>query len=115
MLITPAEIPPALLNRGRLFHFGLSSCWREPSRTATLHALSLAQKHRERRRISCRSNLRPHLWPKIKEAPPLLRKVLASCGMLVKLTDDEVPLLCGTESIEAGPRWCAAWEYKWWW
>lgn len=103
MLITPAEIPPALLNRGRLFHFGSSSLSREPSRTATLHALSLAQKHRERRLISCDLNLRPHLWPEIKEAPPLLRKVLASCDV-VKLTDDELPLLCGTESIEAGAQ-----------
>lgn len=101
MLITPAEIPPPMVQRGRLFHFGSSSLSREPSRTATLHALALAQKQQARRLISCDLNLRPHLWPDIKEAPPLLRKVLSGCDV-VKLTDDELPLLCGTESVEAG-------------
>lgn len=101
MLITPAEVPPPLINRGRLFHFGSSSLSREPSRAATLHAIEVARKQRERRLVSCDLNLRPHLWPEIKEAPPLLRKVLAGCDV-VKLTDDELPLLCGTESIEAG-------------
>jgi fructokinase len=101
MLITPAEVPPPLINRGRLFHFGSSTLSREPSRAATLHALEVARKQRERRLISCDLNLRPHLWPEIKEAPPLLRKVLAGCDV-VKLTDDELPLLCGTESVEAG-------------
>ena len=95
MLITPAEVSPQIIQRGRLFHVGSSSLSREPSRTTTLHALALAQKQQPRRLISCDVNLRQHLWPELKEAPPLLRRVLGGCDV-VKLTDDELPILCGT-------------------
>ncbi|MBL8635778.1 MAG: carbohydrate kinase [Myxococcales bacterium] len=101
MMLTPAECSPQALLRGRLFHFGSSTLAKEPSRAATLAALAVVEKQRHTRLISCDVNLRPHLWPEFKEAPPLVRKVLASCDV-VKLTDDELPILCGTESIEAG-------------
>ncbi|HNF95896.1 MAG TPA: carbohydrate kinase [Pseudomonadota bacterium] len=104
MLVTTAEVTPPLILRGRLFHFGSSSLSREPARAATLHALELVNKQRKQRIVSCDLNLRPHLWPDIKEAPPLLRRVLSGCDV-VKLTDDELPILCGTESIEAGAQY----------
>ena len=100
MMLSPGDIPAALIERGRLFHFGSSLLSREPARAATLRALELASKKRERRLISCDVNLRPALWPELKEAPPLLRKLLASCDV-VKLTQEELPLLFGTESVEA--------------
>lgn len=99
MMITPADVQPAHVQRGRLFHFGSSTLSREPSRAATLKALELCQKGRSRRLISCDVNLRPHLWPDIKEAGPLLRKVLAGCD-IVKLTPVELPVLFQTESTE---------------
>ena len=104
MLLTTADVSPPLVQRGRLFHFGSSTLAREPSRAATLHAVELAQKQRKQRLVSCDVNLRPHLWPEIKEAPPLLRKLLAGCDV-VKLTEDELPILCGTESVEAGAQY----------
>lgn len=101
MLITRAEVVPALIQRGRLFHFGSSTLSAEPSRTATLHALQCAKKTAGERLISCDLNYRNHLWPDPKEAPPLLRNVLSQCHV-VKLTEDELPLLSGQESVEQG-------------
>lgn len=105
MLIAPGQIDEraAYLRRGHLFHFGSSTLSREPSRTATLRALELAVGGTRRRQslVSCDVNLRPHLWPEIKDAPPLLRKLLADCDV-VKLVPEELPLLYGTEDVEEG-------------
>lgn len=106
MLIAPGQIDEkaAFMRRGRLFHVGSSTLSREPSRTATLRAMELAlgqKAHRSQRLLSCDVNLRPHLWPEIKEAPPLLRKLIADCD-IVKLVPEELPLLYGTESVEEG-------------
>ena len=104
MLIAPGQVEEkaAFVRRGRLFHFGSSTLSREPSRAATLRALEIAGgKGAERAQhiVSCDLNLRPHLWPEIKDAPPLLRKVLADCD-IVKLVPEELPLLYGTENVE---------------
>jgi fructokinase len=100
MMITPGELQPPLLARGRLFHFGSSTLSREPARAATLKALELATRQRTRRLVSCDVNLRPHLWPELNEAPPLLRQLFARCDV-VKLTREELLPLCGTEDLAA--------------
>lgn len=104
MLIAPGQVDEksAFVRRGRLFHFGSSTLSREPSRAATLRALEIAcgkGPERGQRIVSCDLNLRPHLWPEIKDAPPLLRKLLADCD-IVKLVPEELPLLYGTENVE---------------
>lgn len=101
MLISPAHIDAQSQHilRGRLFHFGSSTLSSEPARSATLHALALAAKSRAQKLISCDVNLRPHLWTELKDAPPLLRKLLADCD-IVKLVPEELPLLFNTESPE---------------
>lgn len=105
MLIAPGQIDEraAHLRRGHLFHFGSSTLSREPCRAATLRALELATGGARRRQslVSCDVNLRPHLWPEIKDAPPLLRRLLADCD-IVKLVPEELPLLFGTEDVEEG-------------
>lgn len=100
MLISPADVAPELCARGLLFHFGSSSLSREPARSATLKALELATRKPGQRLVSTDVNLRPHLWPEIKEAPPLLRKLFGSCDV-VKLTEEELLPLCGTEDLAA--------------
>lgn len=100
MLISAGELVPALVSRGRLFHFGSSTLSREPARAATLKALELATAKRARKLVSIDVNLRPHLWPEVKEAPPLLRKLFADCD-IVKLTEEELLLLFGTEDVAA--------------
>lgn len=104
MLIAPGQVDEkaAFVRRGRLFHVGSSTLSREPSRSATLRAIELATgkgAERSQRLLSCDVNLRPHLWSEIKEAPPLLRKLLADCD-IVKLVPEELPLLFGTEHVE---------------
>jgi len=103
MMMTKAELSPPLVQRGRLFHFGSSSLSREPVRSTALFAIECAQKQAGQRLQSCDVNFRPHLWPEPKDAPPLLRKVLSGCDV-VKLTEEELPVLCGTESVEAGAQ-----------
>ncbi len=100
MMISPADIEPARVSRGRVFHFGSSTLSREPARAATQKALELATQKRGRKLVSCDVNLRPHLWPEFREAPPLLRQALGRCD-LVKLTREELLPLCGTENLEA--------------
>jgi fructokinase len=100
MLISAADLDPARLSRGRLFHFGSSTLACEPARAATFKALELSTRHRASKLVSCDVNLRPHLWPEFKEAPPLLRQLLGRCD-IVKLTREELLPLCGTESLEA--------------
>lgn len=100
MMISPAEIDPARVSRGRVFHFGSSTLSREPARAATCKALELATRQRAGKLVSCDLNLRPHLWPEFREAPPLLRQLLGRCD-LVKLTREELLPLCGTENLEA--------------
>jgi fructokinase len=87
------------LRRGRIFHFGSSTLASEPARGATVRAIELATKPRGQKLLSCDVNLRPHLWADIKEAPPLLRRLLADCD-IVKLVPEELPLLFATESPE---------------
>ncbi len=103
MLIAPGQLDERAghLRRGHLFHFGSSTLSREPSRAATLRALELAVGggRRPQSLVSCDVNLRPHLWPELKDAPPLLRKLLADCD-IVKLVPEELPLLFGTEDVE---------------
>lgn len=101
MMISPAhvEAQPQHLRRGRIFHFGSSTLASEPARSATLRAIEMAVKQRPYKLLSCDVNLRQHLWPEVKDAPPLLRKLLADCD-IVKLTPDELPLLFGTERPE---------------
>jgi fructokinase len=106
MLIAPGQVDEkaAFVRRGRLLHFGSSTLSREPSRAATLRAIELAcgkGAERPSRLLSCDVNLRPHLWPEIKEAPPILRKLLADCD-IVKLVPEELPILFGTDNVEEG-------------
>ncbi len=100
MMISPAELDAVRLSRGRLFHFGSSTLSREPARAATQKALELATKQRASKLVSFDVNLRPHLWPEFREAPPLLRQMFARCDV-VKLTREELLPLLGTESLEA--------------
>lgn len=101
MLISTQNVDekPQHLRRGRIFHFGSSTLSREPSRAATLRALELAKTPRAGKLVSCDVNFRPHLWSEPKEAPPLLRKLLADCD-IVKLVPEELPMLFQTERPE---------------
>ncbi len=61
MLFEPAEVDEASIRKAKIFHFGSISLIGEPSRSATLHAVEIAQD--AGLLISCDPNLRQPLWP----------------------------------------------------
>lgn len=95
--LTAADFSPAHVTRGRLLHIGSGSLVREGARAATLRAVELARG--AGMLVTCDVNFRPHQWAEPREAPPLLRRLLRQCDV-VKLTDEELPLLCQTEQAE---------------
>ncbi len=94
MLFEAHEVDEAAIAGARLLHFGSISLISEPVRGATLHAVDTAR--RNGCLISCDPNLRRALWPSAEAAHDGL--ILAvSQAQVVKISDDEVQFLFGTE------------------
>lgn len=101
MLFEPHEVDEAAIAKAKLLHFGSISLIGEPVRSATLHAVDTAR--RAGCLISCDPNLRLDLWPSAEAAHDGL--ILAiSQAQVVKISDDEVRFLCGTEDLEVVRR-----------
>ena len=109
MLIAPGQIDeraPICAFAVACFTFGSSTLSREPSRAATLRALELATGGSQRSPpglMRCQPAAAP--VAEIKDAPPLLRRLLADCD-IVKLQPEE-PRPLGTEDgkgAAASPR-----------
>lgn len=93
------EIPAALLKDTRLLHFGSVSLTAEPARSATIYA---AKKARENGcLVSYDPNYRASLWPSEEEAVREMKNALPLCDIL-KISDEELPLLTGTTDPAAG-------------
>ena len=93
------EIPAALLKDTRLLHFGSVSLTAEPARSATIYA---AKKARENGcLVSYDPNYRASLWPSEEEAIREMKNALPLCDIL-KISDEELPLLTGTTDPAAG-------------
>jgi fructokinase len=93
MLLTPEEIDTAALGAARALHYGSISLISEPSRSATLHAIEVAQQ--AGCLISCDPNLRLPLWPDAAHARDGMLLALAK-AQVVKLSDDELRFLTGS-------------------
>lgn len=85
-LLRSAEIPWNYLRRARIFHFGSISLIQEPARSATLTAVRLARKNGLI--ISFDPNLRPALWPSLKQARREILQALEYCHIL-KMNESE--------------------------
>ena len=99
MLYTPEEVNADLIRQAQIFHFGSISLIGEPSRSATLKALDIAQERGLL--ISYDPNLRLALWPDAETA----RKGILSvwkCAHLIKVSEEELAFLTGSEGIEKG-------------
>ena len=93
------EIPAALLKDTRVLHFGSVSLTAEPARSATLYA---AKKARENGcLVSYDPNYRASLWNSQEEAVREMKNALPLCDIL-KISDEELPLLTGTTDPAAG-------------
>lgn len=98
MLMTPDDVADAVIQSGKLFHFGSLTMIAPESASATHHAAQVAREHGLL--ISYDPNLRLALWDSEDQA----RKGLLlgfEYAHIVKISHEEVQFLTGTSSIEA--------------
>lgn len=99
--LKPEEIPQALLKETKVLHFGSVSLTAEPARGATLYAARTARKNGCL--VSYDPNYRASLWHSEEEAVAQMKAALPLCDIL-KISDEELPLLTGTTDPEAGSK-----------
>lgn len=93
------EISMHHLQNTRVLHFGSVSLTTEPSRNATLHAAKTAKENGAI--ISYDPNYRARLWPDEQTAVAQMLAPLPLVDIL-KVSDEELPLLTGTDDPEEG-------------
>ena len=98
-MLSKADIPENLLKNTKYLHFGSVSLTCEPSRSATLYAAEQAKAAGAI--ISYDPNYRCRLWPDEETA---IQQMVAPLSMVdvLKVSDEELPLLTGTTDLEAG-------------
>ncbi len=97
--LSQEEISLAQLKNTKFLHFGSVSLTAEPARSATLYA---AQKAKELGAlISYDPNYRASLWPSQELAITRMIEPLSMVDVL-KVSDEELPLLTGTTDLEEG-------------
>ena len=97
--LSPEEISDELLGNTRFLHFGSVSLTEDPARTATLFAAKRAKELGAT--VTYDPNYRANLWNSEKEAVERMKSVLGFVDIL-KISDEELPLLTGTDDPEAG-------------
>ncbi len=93
------EISEEMLRNTKILHFGSVSLTAEPAKSATLYAVKRARELGAL--ISCDPNYRASLWPDEAKAVVEMRAPLPLADIL-KVSDEELPLLTGTADLEAG-------------
>jgi fructokinase len=101
MLYEPAEVDDEAIRGAKALHFGSITLIGEPSRSATLHAVSTARG--AGKIITYDPNLRLALWPDAKAARDgmLLGWPLAHA---VKVSREELEFLTGSSDVESAGR-----------
>lgn len=93
------ELPEKLLKDTRVLHFGSVSLTAEPARSATLYAARAARENGCL--VSYDPNYRASLWNSQEEAVREMKNALPLCDIL-KISDEELPLLTGTTNPAQG-------------
>ena len=93
------ELPEKLLKDTRVLHFGSVSLTAEPARSATLYAARAARENGCL--VSYDPNYRASLWSSEEEAIREMKNALPLCDIL-KISDEELPLLTGTTDPAQG-------------
>ena len=96
--LTPEEVN---LGDTKLLHFGSVSLTAEPSRSATLSAVRRAKERGIL--VSYDPNYRANLWDSQENAVAQMKAPLPLVDIL-KVSDEELPLLTGTSDLEEGSR-----------
>ena len=99
LMLRPEEVDRDRAENCRIFHFGTLSLTAEPSRSATKEALALARQAGAI--ISFDPNLRLSLWGSEDAAREQIFWGLKQAD-IVKISDNEVAFLTGTENYPAG-------------
>ena len=101
VLLAQSHIPTSVIAATPMFHFGGVSLTHDPARSATLYALDVA--HGAGALVSYDPNWRPSLWSDHAQAPQILRSVLSKVDV-IKVSEEELPLMTGTADLEEGSR-----------
>lgn len=96
-MLRKEELDEKLLSNCKIFHFGSLSLTNEPSRSATLEAVSIAKKAGVI--ISYDPNYRASLWKSECTAVEEMKKVI-SLADIIKVSDEESLLLTGASNYE---------------
>ena len=98
-MLSAGDIPDAALRQAKLVHFGSVSLTADPSRAATLDAVRRAKGMGKV--ITYDPNYRANLWP---DADTAVAQMKAPLGLvdILKVSDEELPLLTGTADCAAG-------------
>jgi sugar/nucleoside kinase (ribokinase family) len=101
MLLRPDELDEDLLRGTAALHIGSISLIAEPSRSATLRAVEMARAGGAL--ISFDVNYRSSLWPQPEQAINTITAMFSQTH-LVKVNEDELRLLTGTDDPVAGSQ-----------
>ena len=109
-LLSENEITDKQLGNTHILHFGSVSLTDEPSRTATLSAVKRAKALGAT--ITYDPNYRASLWNSEAEAVKQMKNPLSLVDVL-KVSDEEIPLICRTDNIEeAAKQLCERYDIK---
>nr|WP_295948980.1 carbohydrate kinase [uncultured Agathobaculum sp.] len=99
--LSAAEVDPDAVRKAKVFHFGSISLIGPESREATWRALHAARAAGVL--VSYDPNYRASLWPDEQTAVSRMKEPLEYAD-LVKLSEEELRLLTGTDDLEQGSR-----------
>lgn len=99
MMLRADEVNLEIVNSSKIFHFGTLSMT-EPNIEETTKT-AVAQAKKAGAIISFDPNLRPPLWDSLETANEKIRYGLSQCDIL-KISDDEIEFLTGTDDIDEG-------------
>ena len=99
VMLSKEDISEGALKAAKIVHFGSVSLTADPSRTATLDAAARAKKLGAT--ITYDPNYRANLWKNKEDAIAQMKAPLPLVDIL-KVSDEELPLLTGTTDCESG-------------
>jgi fructokinase len=100
-LLAPEDVTEDVLSGASFVNFGSIPLIREPVRSATHRIAELAREHDIP--VAFDVNFREHLWESAEAAREAVDPLL-DLSTIVKLGDDELPPLLGTDDIEEAAR-----------
>ena len=93
------DVPKELLAETKILHFGSVSLTADPAKSTTIRAAEEAKKNGAY--VSYDPNYRANLWPDEETAIREMKKPLPLVDIL-KISDEELPLITGTNDLEKG-------------